>query len=130
MAKDLDQKLSYMQEKIEEVSDTTYRIDKELALHKAAFESRTKQDELMHIEQQRMNTILDSNTDSLKEHMNQTMLLKEMVVKMDARLSPIETERIEQEAIKKYRNDKLKKIGKVVGIIATIVGIIIAIKSL
>jgi polyhydroxyalkanoate synthesis regulator protein len=137
MAKDLDQRLSYIQDKVEEVSDTVHNIDKELAVHKTTFNDHLKTDEQMYKEFVRMNDILMTNTESLKEHMHRTsiaenrqQILEDLVKSIDARLSPFETHRLEDEAVKKYRNDKLKKIGKYVTIIATIVGIIVALKSL
>jgi len=137
MAKDLDQRLSYIQDKVEEVSDTVHNIDKELAVHKTTFNDHLKTDEQMYKEFVRMNDILMANTESLKEHMHRTEvaekrqeLLEDLVKSIDMRLSPFETHKLEDEAIKNYRNEKLKKIGKILGIIATIVGIIVALKTL
>jgi methyl-accepting chemotaxis protein len=137
MAKDLEQKLSYIQEKVEEVSDTCHNIDKELAVQKSSFEDHLKTDEKMYEEFKRMNDILMSNTDSLKEHMHRTsvaenrqQILEDLVKKIDERLSPFEQHKLEEEAVKKYRNEKLKKIGKYLAIIGTIIGILVGLKSL
>jgi DNA repair exonuclease SbcCD ATPase subunit len=130
MAKSLDDMLNKIDEKIDNVSDSIHKIDKEVALQKAAFDEHIKQDEKMYEEFKRMNDILQQNTDSLKEHMHRTDLLETMIAKMDQRLSPIELERIEDEAVKKYRNSKLKKYGKVLGAIATAIGILAAVKPL
>ena len=137
MAKSSDDMLNKIDEKLDEVSNSCHKIDKDLALHKAAFNVHIKQDEhmfeefkVMNEEFKRMNDILRDNTDSLKEHMAQTNLLKDTVLKIDARLAPFEVERIEEEAIKKYRNAKLKKYGKVLGIIATALGVLAALKPL
>ncbi len=130
MAKDLEQKLGYIQDKVDEVSTCVHKIDKEVALQKAAFDDHLRQDERMYEEFKRMNDILQANTESLKEHMHRTELLEQLVQKMDIRLSPIERERIELEAIKKYRNEKLKKWGKILGVIATLIGIVAAAKPL
>lgn len=124
----IDAKLNNILDKVDEVAKTMHKIDKEQALQQAQFEDHTKQDEKMWDELKRMNDILEDNVKSLNEHMMQTKLLKETVLKIDERLAPIERERIEQEAVKQYRNDKLKKIGKWLGIIATVIGIIVAIK--
>jgi DNA repair exonuclease SbcCD ATPase subunit len=130
MAKSLDDMLNKIDEKLDNVSDSIHKIDKEVALQKAAFDEHIKQDEKMYEEFKRMNDILQQNTDSLKEHMHRTDLLETMITKMDQRLSPIELERIEDEAVKKYRNSKLKKYGKVLGVIATAIGILAAAKPL
>jgi DNA repair exonuclease SbcCD ATPase subunit len=130
MAKSLDDMLNKIDEKIDNVSDSIHKIDKEVALQKAAFDEHIKQDEKMYEEFKRMNDILQQNTDSLKEHMHRTDLLETMITRMDQRLSPIELERIEDEAVKKYRNSKLKKYGKVLGAIATAIGILAAVKPL
>jgi methyl-accepting chemotaxis protein len=119
MAKNMDDILNRIDEQLNEVVDSVHKIDKEVALQKAAFDVHTKQDEQMYEELKRMNDILAQNTESLKQHMAQTQLLKDTVLKIDQRLAPIEVARIEEEAINKYRNLKLKKYGKVLGIIAT-----------
>lgn len=128
MAKNADEMLNKIDEKLDGVSDAIYKVDKEVALQKAAFDEHIKQDEKMYEEFKRMNDILQQNTNSLKEHMHRTNLLEDIVQKMDDRLSPIVQERLEEEAIKKYRNAKLKKWGKILGIIATIIGIIAGLK--
>ena len=130
MPKNMDDMLNKIDEKLDEVSDSIHKVDKEVALQKAAFEAHTAQDEQMYEELKRMNDILQQNTESLKQHMAQTQLLKDTVLKIDARLAPIEVERIEAEAVKKYRNEKLKKYGKVLGLIATAIGILAAAKPL
>ena len=130
MAKTTDEMLNRIDAKLDDMSDSIHKIDKEVALQKSAFDSHTNQDEQMYEELKRMNDILQQKTESLRQHMQQTQLLKETVLKIDARLAPIEVERIEAEAVKKYRNDKLKKYGKILGLIATAIGILAATKPL
>ncbi len=130
MAKSNEDMLKKIDETLDGVTESLHKIDKEQALQKAAFEAHTEQDEHMYSELKRMNDILQQNTESLKQHMQQTQLLKDTVLKIDARLAPIEVERIEAEAVKNYRNEKLKKYGKVLGIIATAIGILAACKPL
>lgn len=130
MPKSNEDMLKKIDETLDGVNDTLHKIDKEQALQKAAFDAHIKQDEHMYEELKRMNDILQQNTESLKEHMAQTQLLKDTVLKIDARLAPIEVERIEEEAVRKYRNAKLKKYGKVLGLIATAIGILAAAKPL
>jgi DNA repair exonuclease SbcCD ATPase subunit len=133
MAKNLDELLNKIDTKLDEMSDVIHKVDKDVALHKAAFEDHTKADEKMYDELRRMNDILQTNTESLKEHMHRTELLEDLVKKMDQRLSPIEEERIQIEAIKKYKHEKLEKIiqwGKILGVILTLIGITVAAKPL
>lgn len=106
--------------KIDQIVDAVAKIDKEVALQKAALENHTKQDEQMYEQLRRMNDILQQNTDSLKEHMGNNALLKDMIVKMDQRLSPIEKERVEKAAVKEYATARLVLLLKV----ATAVGFV------
>lgn len=126
----IDNKLTHLLSKVEEAVDAIHKIDKDQALQKAAFDDHSKQDEKMWDELKRMNDILADNVESLREHMAQTRLLKDTVLKIDERLAPIERERIEKEAIEKYRNEKLKKYGKYLGAIATGIGILAALKPI
>jgi FtsZ-binding cell division protein ZapB len=132
MAKSTDEILGRIDEKLDSVVDSIHKVDKEVALQKAAFDDHSKQDEKMfssmYDELKRMNDILQQNTNSLQEHMHRTDLLEELVKRIDVRLSPIEQERIENDAIVKYRNKNLKKIGKILGIITTAIGIIVVAK--
>lgn len=130
MAKDLEQKMSYIQEKLDDVASTVHKIDKEVALQKAAFEDHQKQDEGMYEELKRMNNILQENTESLREHMHRTELLEKVVKTIDDRLSPFEQEKLKKEAVDHYRKEKLVQIGKWLGLIATIVGIVAGIQGL
>jgi len=130
MAKNTEDMLNKIDEKLDDVVDSIHKVDKEVALQKAAFDDHIKQDERMYEEFKRMNDILQQNTESLKEHMHRTELLEDLVKKIDVRLSPFEIEKIEEEAVKKYRNSKLKKYGKILGAIATGIGILAAIKPL
>lgn len=127
MARDIDGKLDYIQEKLDSVENCVSKIDKEVALQKAAFDDHLKQDERMYEEFKRMNDILQQNTESLKEHMHRTELLETIVQKMDMRLSPLEKENIEQQAVAKYRKDSMVRVAKVIGIL---VGVISAIAAL
>ena len=125
MAKESDsKKIDYIQEKVDSLSDTCANIDKEVALQKQAFDDHLKQDERMYGEFKRMCDILQENTDSLKEHMAQTFLLKEVVMKMDARLQPIEIEYIQKTAVKDWVMSKAKFLAKVGTAVSAIGGII------
>lgn len=128
MAKTTDEMLNKISEKLDDVVDSIHKVDKEVALQKSAFDEHIKQDEKMYEEFKRMNDILQQNTQSLKEHMHRTELLEELVTKIDTRLSPFEIDKIQKEAVNQYRNEKLKKYGKVLGLIATAIGILAALK--
>lgn len=130
MEQDLDFKLDRIEKKIEDISDCVNKIDKDVVLHKAAFDNHLAQDERMYEEFRRMNDILQQNTDSLKEHMHRTHLLEAIVEKMDNRLSPLEESIKEQEIISRYRKDLMIKLIKIVGAMAGLSGIIMSLKSL
>lgn len=128
MAKTADELLLKIDNKIDDVSDSIHKVDKELALHKATFEQHIKQDELMYEEFKRMNDILQQNTESLKEHMHRTELLEDIVKKMDSRLSPVEIRHIEEEAVKRHRHDMMMKTAKIVGALTALGGLLVALK--
>jgi chromosome segregation ATPase len=123
-------KLDYIQERIDSVSDTVCKIDKEVALQKAALETHTKQDEDMYAELRRMNDILQSNTESLKEHMENNALLKDMLKSLNKRLDPIELEFIQKNAVKSWMMTKLKFCAKLGTAIAAVAGAWVYIKPL
>ena len=117
-------KIEYIQKRIDSVADTVANIDKEVALHKVALEAHTKHDEELdeelHVELRRMNDIMQSNTDSLKEHMSNNILLKDMVSSINKRLDPIELEFIQKNAVRSWVVTKSKFIAKVgAAIVAT-----------
>ena len=113
-------KIDYIQEKVDSMADTVKNIDKEVALHKAAFDAHTKQDETMYGELKRMNDILQSNTESLKEHISNNHLLRDMISKMDKRLEPIEIEFIQKAAVREWVWRKTKFISKFAGAIVAV----------
>ena len=123
MAKDSDsKKIDYIQGRVDSVVETVNNIDKEMSIQKAGLQTHLKQDERMWDEFKRMNDILQQNTDSLREHMHQTLLLKEVVMKMDARLSPIEIEYIQKSAVRGWLLNRLKFVAKVGAAGAAIAG--------
>jgi DNA repair exonuclease SbcCD ATPase subunit len=128
MADNEDNKLNYIQSKLDTVADTCSNIDKELAIHKAAFEAHLEQDQKMYEEFKKMNEILRENTDSLKEHMHRTELLENAIVKMDQRLSPIEIEHIQKDAINKFISKKATLIAKIAGAVTAVIGVFMLLK--
>lgn len=128
MAKTTEDLLVKIVDKLDELQKSTYNIDKEVALQKAAAEDHAQDLKVLQHEQKRNNDILQQNTQSLNEHMARTDLLESMVEKMDARLTPIEIDRIEKAAIAKHRKETLKKIGKIIAALTALGGIIAAAK--
>lgn len=128
MAKTTEDMLVKIVDKLDELQKSTHNIDKEVALQKAAAEDHAQDLKVLQQEQKRNNDILQQNTQSLNEHMARTDLLESMVEKMDARLVPIEVERIQKEAIAAHRKDMMKKWGKIIGVLATLGGLIAATK--
>jgi len=131
MAKD-ENNVNYIQEKLDDVLSYVHKIDKELAVSNNNLKLHASHNEKiynsLHTELQRLNEILEVNTESLNQHIARTELLEnradileELIRKIDYRLSPIEIERIEKAAINKFKNEKLIKIGKIVGAIATVI---------
>lgn len=134
MAKNIDSTLNDMDKKLDEMSDAIHSIDREVIRQRTSFEEHTKQDEKnavnLYEELKRMNDVLQVNTDSLKEHMYRTELLEKLVNKMDARLEPLEQDKIEQEAIKKYTHHRVMKFAKVAAGLAAAISIIMAFKPI
>jgi hypothetical protein len=113
-------KIDYIQEKVDSVANTVANIDKDMAIQKATFEAHTAQDEKMYDELRRMNDILQQNTDSLKAHMQNNILLKDMIVNMNKRLEPIEIEFIQKAAVRTYVIHKIKLISKIAAAVAAV----------
>lgn len=118
--------------KIDAVETLTGNIASEITVQKNNFEAHIKADEMifkkMYEELKRMNDILATNTASLAEHMRRTATLEEAVAKIDMRLSPIEVERIQKDAISKDRKELIILLVKIIGGIATLIGAVIAAK--
>lgn len=125
---DKNDHLQYIQDRLESVADSVANIDKDMALNRQALEDHTHSDEKMYEELRRMNNILQANTESLKEHIRRTNLLEDLVDRMDKRLSPIEVEHIQKEAVKDYIYQNAKYIAKVGAALAAIAGIWVFLK--
>jgi len=123
-------KLDYIQERVDVVADTIAKIDKDVAVQKVALESHTKQDEDMYAELKRMNDILQANTESLKAHMNNNVLLKNMVETINRRLDPIELEFIEKNAVKAWVVVRVKFIAKLGTAVAAVAGAWVYVKPM
>ena len=125
-----NKKLDYIQERIDVVVDTCNKTAIDVALQKSALDSHTKQDEDMYAELRRMNDILQSNTESLKEHMSNNVLLKDMLKSMNKRLDPIELDFIQKNAVKSWALAKLKFIAKLGTAIIAVAGAWVYVKPL
>jgi tetrahydrodipicolinate N-succinyltransferase len=98
--------------KIDQINEVLIKIDKDNALQKVAFEAHTQQDEKMYEELKRMNAVLDDNTGSLKEHIQNNVLLKDMLKTLNRRLDPIELKYIQQEAVRAWIMAQARLIAK------------------
>lgn len=130
MAKTTEDLLSKIVDKLDDLQKSTHNIDKEVALQKAAAEERHADIKGLQDETKRNNEILAENTKSLQEHMARTDLLEAAVKKMDERLTPIEIERIQKEAVSKHRKEVIVKWAKIIGALATLGGMIAAAKPI
>ena len=125
-----NKKIDYIQERVDSVAEALAKIDKDTALQRVALEIHTKQDEQMYDELKRMNNILQQNTDSLREHMDNNVLLKDMLDNMNRRLEPIEVEFIQKAAVRNWVLNKAKFIGKIATAIVAVAGVWVFFKPL
>lgn len=125
-----DEMLNKIDTKLDSMQDSIHHIDKEVALQKATIQERTEDILKVYEELKRMNDTLQVNTESLKEHMLRTKIQEDISQKMDARLTKLEIEKIEQEAVQKYRKEVIVKWGKILGVVATAIGVLSAAKPL
>lgn len=128
MAKTTEDLLTKIVDKLDDLQKSTHSIDKEVALQKAAAIERGFDIKAIQEEAKRTNNILQANTNSLNEHMMRTDLLEKAVQNMDARLTPIEVDKIQKEAIAIHRKEMMIKWGKIIAAMATLGGIIAAAK--
>lgn len=128
MAKTTEDLLTKIVDKLDDLQKSTHNIDKEVALQKAASIERGHDIKAIQEEQKRSNDILQKNTESLNEHMHRTDLLEKAVQQMDARLTPIEVDKIQKEAIAAHRKEMMIKWGKIIAALATLGGMIAAAK--
>ena len=141
----VEDKVEKVEDKVGELRDKTGKIETDLhdlssqfRSHEELFKAHLETDQKMYEEFSKMNEILRENTDSLKEHMAQTELvreevksarqmadnLKDALLKVDERLKPIEEEKLKKEAVKEYIAARWKKWLMILGAISTTLGII------
>ena len=130
MAKTTEDLLSKIVDKLDDLQKSTHNIDKEVALQKASSIERHMDIKSIQDDQKLHNNILTENTKSLQEHMARTDLLEKAVHNMDARLSPLEREKIEQAAIAAHRREVIVRWSKILGVLTALGGAIVAAKPL
>ena len=113
----IDQKLDDLSQDIKDIKQTQIGHAIQFARHE---ESDKQMADDIHV----IRKTLEKNTESLEEHMRRTaaaeqqiLSLKDISVKMDSRLSPIEEERIEKETLHRL----YKKAGTYFGVISAVV---------
>jgi galactokinase/mevalonate kinase-like predicted kinase len=129
-----DNREDFILSELKDLSKKTGCIEVAVAQQQTSFESHMKQSEEKYNELQksseRQNEILHNNTESLKEYMQQTVLLKETMIKMDARLCPIEIERIKKQAISEWRKNALIVGAKVFTLLAGSGGLVMIVREI
>lgn len=133
MSKDIDVKLSGIQDQINDISDVVHKVDKEIALTQQTLKQHTAHDEILDAQivkqLQAIGVTLQKNTESLIEHMRRTEAVEHLIQKIDSRLEPLEVKHIREEAVRAWRQEFFLKTMKIVGAIGTIIAIVIGIKS-
>jgi type I site-specific restriction endonuclease len=113
----MSDQLDKILEKLESVGDKVAEIDTQLHVLNAKFEAHLEDDKESKETLIRNTDILSDNTDSLKEHMAQTALLRDYIKKVDDRFTPIEQEAQRKAAVELYTHSKLVLIAKIGGAI-------------
>ncbi len=121
------QGLNKVDSKVEKVADKCDTIEKIQAVMQEAQTHHAESITELHTTQKSMNDILANNTRSLEEHMAQTKMIKDLTMSVNARLEPIEQERLKKQAVKEFLKSSGLKWTKILGAMATLVGIAIAI---
>jgi DNA repair exonuclease SbcCD ATPase subunit len=131
MSKDNEQlirdALSDIRDSLRDLDNQVDSMDKNLVAYRVAFDHHIQQDEKMYEEFKRMNDILMENTESLKYHIRRTALLEEAMLKIDARLSPIEIERIKKQAVNAWLKQKMVTVAKIFGAATALVAALTAV---
>lgn len=130
VAKTTEDMLVKIVDKLDDLQKSIHGVDKEVALQKAGAMERSFDIKSLQDEVKVNNQILQENTTSLQEHMMRTDLLEKAVFQMDQRLTPIEKDKIEQEAIARHRKEMIVRWAKLIGILAALGGMVAAAKPL
>ena len=116
--------LDKLEKTIEKVDEKCDGIDKAVTVFGDRFEEHMKQDEKMYEEFKRMVDILQENTADIKHHISRTDELQELVVNINARLTPIEQEKLKKEAVTEFMKERTviwgKRLSVAIGILTVI----------
>lgn len=110
-----DSKIDYITQKLDHVSDKVNETNTMLQVHVAKFDSAVQDNERDRQNIARNTEILNHNTESLKEHMAQTQLLRDYVKKIDDRFTPIELEALKRKAVGEWWKNRVVFLAKLGG---------------
>jgi|GEM_PF-6550220 len=127
---DIKDDIKELKSAVDGIEHQVNQLDKSLAKYAITLEHHQQQDERMYEELKRMNDILMSNTDSLKQHMRRTELLEAAVMKMNERISPLELENIKKAAVRSWIKENAIFAGKVLAAILALGSVIAGGKAL
>ena len=129
--------LDKVDKKCEDIKDEVKDLTSHFIVHESAFKKHLETDEKMYDELHRMNNILQSNTESLQEHMYRTANVEETqsvqnqaLLKIDSRLKVFEENDIKKQAVKEFLKDTTKKWSIRIGIAGGIIGLLSGIAKL
>ncbi len=127
---DIKDDIKELKSAVDGIESQVNQLDKALAQYQITREHHQQQDERMYEELKRMNDILLSNTESLKQHMRRTELLEAAVMKMNDRISPLELENIKKAAVRSWIKENAILAGKVLAAILALGSVIAGSKAL
>lgn len=130
MAASDDKKLSYIQERVDAISDKVSEIDSTLSVHVSKFDAQLDIVQELRNDIKATNRVLSKNTDSLDTHIYRTNLLEEYMKKIDARFHPMEIEHLRQVAVQEWLSAKLKLLAKIGAAVGALGSLGLAIKFL
>lgn len=134
-----------VEDKVEKVQDKVGSIDGEVrslntkfGQHEEMFKAHLETDQRMYEEFARMNSTLQENTESLKEHMRRTSVVEDShreqhialqaqhdaLMKIDGRLKIFEDDKLKKMAVREYIAERWKLWLMYLGAFSTLIGII------
>lgn len=123
-------KYDKIDKKIDELVDKTHELDKKVhGITQDLVSSNKSLDKIAEALEKQQST-LEENTSDLKEHMRRTALLEEYSKQHNTRLSEIEKQKIEDEAVSSYKKSSFAKIGKFLATVSVLVGIAVGLVKL
>ena len=115
---------------VSDLTNKVHTLDKNIVEHKISIENQADSNKLMCSELKRMNDILQQNTNSLIDHMHRTGLLEGAVEGIDKRLSPIEIDRLKDQAVKTWLMDQAILLAKMLGGVSAGFAIYMAVRKI